>query len=128
MATRFVKAKVDKYIQLYSKYANHSGVLYSSVATAKVDTNGTRFYFSQPVLTFSDPPTGGITATGNFNIVGGIPTSITITNPGLGYTTAPTIAISGGGGNTGTISTFSSTINLSKKREFMKFAKSNSTK
>ena len=119
MATRFIKPKVDKYIQLYSKYANHSGILYSSVSSAKVDTNGTRFYFSQPVLTFSNPPTGGITATGNFNIVNGIPTSITITNPGLGYTTAPTIAISGGGGNTGTISTFSSTINLSKKREFV---------
>ena len=33
MATRFIKPKVDKYVQLYSKYANHSGVLYSAVAT-----------------------------------------------------------------------------------------------
>ena len=119
MATRFIKPKVDKYIQLYSKYANHSGILYSSVATAKVDFVGTRFYYSAPVLTFSNPPTGGILATGHFNIVSGVPTSITITNRGLGYTTAPTITISGGGGNTGTISTFSSTIDLSKKREFV---------
>ena len=35
MATRFVKAKVDKYIQLYSEYANHQGPLYSSVSSLK---------------------------------------------------------------------------------------------
>ena len=118
MTTRFIKPKIDKYIQLYSKYANHSGVLYSSVETANVVTVGTVFYFSAPVLTFSDPPTGGILATGNFNIVNGAPNTITITNPGLGYTTAPTITITGGGGGAGTDATFSTTINLSKKREF----------
>ena len=38
MATRFIKPKVDKYMQFYSKYANHSGLLYSSVATALYNT------------------------------------------------------------------------------------------
>ena len=76
MATRFVKAKVDKYIQLYSRYANHPGVLFSAVATARVVTVGTIFYFSEPILTFSAPPTGGIRATGTVTIVNGVPNTI----------------------------------------------------
>jgi len=119
MATRFIKPKVDKYVQLYSKYANHQGLLYSSVATATITNVGTVFYYSVPVLTFSNPPTGGILATGHFNIVSGVPTSITITNRGLGYTADPTISISGGGGGAGIVATFLSKINLSKKREFV---------
>ena len=120
MTTRFIKPKIDKYIQLYSKYANHSGVLFGGVATARALTAGTIFYFSEPVLTFATPPTGGVRATGNFTIVNGVPTSIIITNSGSGYnTTTPTITISGGGGGTGTAATFITTINLSKKREFV---------
>jgi hypothetical protein len=117
--TRFIKAKVDKYIQLFSEYANHSGTLYSSVSTARILTSGTIFYFSEPTLTFTVPPTGGIRATGTFTIVNGVPSVITITNPGFGYTAPPVITISGGGGGTGTAATFATTINLSKKREFV---------
>jgi len=118
MATRFIKPKVDKYIQLYSEYANHSGTMFSSVSSARINTVGTTFYFSEPLLTFAAPPTGGIRATGTFTIVNGVPNTITITNPGYGYTTTPTITISGSGGGAGTAATFITTIILSKKREF----------
>ena len=119
MATRFIKPKVDKYIQLYSEYANHSGTLFGSVSSARINTVGTTFYFSEPLLTFAAPPTGGIRATGTVSIVNGVPNTITITNAGLGYTSIPVITISGGGGGAGTAATFVTTINLSKKREFV---------
>jgi hypothetical protein len=117
--TRFIKAKVDKYIQLFSEYANHSGPLYSSVSTARVLTSGNYFYYSEPILTFTVPPTGGVRATGTCTIVNGVPSIITITNPGFGYTAPPVITISGGGGTGTTLPTFATTINLSKKREFV---------
>jgi len=119
MATRFIKPKVDKYIQLYSRYANHPGILFGGVATARVVTAGTIFYFSEPVLSFGLPPTGGVRATGTVSIINGVPHTITMTNRGSGYTAIPVITISGGGGGAGTAATFVTTINLSKKREFV---------
>ena len=117
MATRFIKPKVDKYIQLYSRYANHSGVVFGGVVTARVLTAGTQFYFSVPTITFGLPPTGGVRATGTVSIINGVPHTITITNHGSGYTAIPIITITAGG--TGTLATFITTINLSKKREFV---------
>ena len=38
MATRFIKPKIDKYIQLYSEYAKQEGALYSSVRTITITT------------------------------------------------------------------------------------------
>ena len=119
MATRFIKPKVDKYIQLYSEYANNQGALFSSVSSARINTPRTIFYFSEPLLTFTTPPTGGVRATATCTLVNGVPNTLTITNPGYGYTTPPVITISGGGGGTGTAATFATTINLSKKREFV---------
>jgi len=117
MATRFIKPKVDKYIQLYNRYANHSGVVFGGVVTGRVVTAGTQFYFSEPTITFAAPPTGGVRATGTVSIINGVPNTITITNSGSGYTSAPTITITAGG--SGTLPTFITTINLSKKREFV---------
>ena len=45
-----------------------------------------------PVVTFSAPPTGGTRATGTATVsANGIVTGITLTNPGSGYTSAPTV-------------------------------------
>jgi len=47
-----------------------------------------------PAVTFSAPPAGGTQATGTATVsANGIVTSITLTNPGSGYTAAPTITI-----------------------------------
>lgn len=45
-----------------------------------------------PVVTFSAPPTGGTRATGTATVsANGIVTGINLTNPGSGYTSAPTV-------------------------------------
>lgn len=58
-----------------------------------------------PTVTFSAPPAGGVTATGTANLVsatvGGVANrkiidKIIITNPGSGYTSTPTVTITGG--------------------------------
>ena len=118
MATRFIKPKTDKYIQLYSEYAKNEGALYSSVRTITITNPGTVFYFSEPILTLTSAPTGGIRATATCTIENGVPNTVTITNPGFGYTAPPVITISGGGGGTGTLPTIVATINLDRKREF----------
>ena len=53
-----------------------------------------------PTCTFSAPP-AGVTATGTVNITGGVVISITITNYGSGYVTAPTCTINPVGGGAG---------------------------
>jgi len=118
MATRFIKPKIDKYILLYSEYAKKEGVLYSSVRPITITNPGTVFCFSEPVWTLTTPPTGGIRATATCTIETGVPNTVTITNPGFGYTAPPVITISGGGGGTGTLPTIVTTINLDRKREF----------
>jgi hypothetical protein len=44
------------------------------------------------------PPTGGPTATATATVANGAVTGLTVTNPGSGYTSRPTISFSGGGG------------------------------
>ena len=119
MATRFAKAKVDKYIQLYSKFAKHTGTLYSGVKSVALTSPGTIFYFTVPELSLSVPPAGGIRATATCTIVNGVPNSVIITNPGLCYIAPPIITISGGGGGSGISSTFSASINKDNKRKFV---------
>jgi hypothetical protein len=47
-----------------------------------------------PLITFSAPPTGGTQATGTAVVsANGIVTGINLTNPGAGYTSAPTLTI-----------------------------------
>jgi FtsP/CotA-like multicopper oxidase with cupredoxin domain len=60
-------------------------------------------YTSTPTITFGPPLAGGVQATGVVELSGGIPTAITIVEPGSNYDTtatavAPTCTISGGGG------------------------------
>lgn len=76
--------------------ANKTGVIESGgfVSFCVVDNKGIGYDESQPpVVTFSDPPPGGTTATGEAVIEFGKITSIKITHAGAGYVTAPTISI-----------------------------------
>jgi len=75
-----------------------------SVATTTI-TGGTA-YSTPPTLVFSAPQvSGGITATGTATVSGGIITAVTITAAGTGYTSAPTVTVSGGGGSGGAVTT-----------------------
>jgi hypothetical protein len=56
-------------------------------------TNGASF-------TISAPPAGGVQAVATAVVVGGAVTGFTITNPGMGYTSAPTVTLGGGSGQT----------------------------
>ena len=65
-------------------------------------TGGTGY--TTPTVTFS-PPTIGVAATGTVQVTSGVVTGITITNPGSGYTSAPSITINPvGGGSSATAS------------------------
>ena len=124
MATRFVKAKVDKYIQLYSEYAKHSGSLFARALIHRKCCIKTRechalvllVLFTGPTLSLSVPPAGGVRATATCTIVNGVPNTVIITNPGFGYITAPNILVTGGGGGTGVSPTITTTLNLDQKR------------
>jgi FtsP/CotA-like multicopper oxidase with cupredoxin domain len=47
-----------------------------------------------PTVTIDPPPAGGTQATATATVVGGYVTSITVTNPGSGYTSAPKVIFS----------------------------------
>ncbi len=53
-------------------------------------TSGGTLYASTDTIAFTAAPAGGITATGTLTVVNGMITNVVLTNPGLGYTTAPT--------------------------------------
>ena len=109
--TKFFKPKVDKYIQLYSKYAEKEAkTLETSGFVSGVKITNTGFYYDDgilnffdasgallaeypPTITFSAPQSGSDTATGTPVIELGYLTGINITNQGSGYTSPPTITI-----------------------------------
>lgn len=108
---RFTKPKVDKYINLYSKYANPENFTYSTegfVSSVNITNQG--FYYDDgilnyfdsennpipeypPSVVFSAPQTGSDTTTGTAIIDGGRLVGINITNNGSGYTSPPSITI-----------------------------------
>jgi len=114
--TRFVKAKVDKYIQLYSKYGKNEGTTYDRVQRVLIVSPGSG-YTTAPTLSFTQHAPGSslIRATATCTISNGGISSITITNPGTGYTTSPTINVTGGGGSNSILKSY---INISKRRVF----------
>ena len=60
-------------------------------------------YATAPAVTIAPPTTpGGITATAVATIEGGSVSSIQVTNGGSGYTSDPTVTITGGGGSAAT--------------------------
>lgn len=105
MATRFIKPKIDKYIQLYSKDASLEEVIeYSGELESITVTDEGRWYNDEtsafpPIVTISPPDIaeGGIQATASVLVdetQGWYPISnIIITNKGLGYTKPPTVTI-----------------------------------
>jgi len=74
------------------------GVVSSSAPTI---TAGGQNYVFPPIVTFSNPPAGGLVATGYATVSAGAVTSITITNQGAGYTSAPTITLTTAYGDIG---------------------------
>lgn len=78
-------------------------------------SGGTKYTGTNPTVIFSPPPAtsiGGVTATGTVAVVGEA-VQITITNPGSGYTSAPTISytgISGGASASGSNHTLAAVI------------------
>jgi hypothetical protein len=103
------------YIQTYTMVGSGS----SATATATVVNGGVRFvtmldrgynYTSPPVVTFGSAPPNGRTATGIATMIGGIQDlcgpnpdklrvqGVFLTNSGYGYSSAPTVLFSGGGG------------------------------
>ena len=81
---------------------SNGGLINRSIATVTVNAHGTLYNSATPpTVTFTAAPAGGTTATGVANIddVTGTLRSITITNAGNGYRTAPTVTIAGGTGS-----------------------------
>lgn len=69
-----------------------------SVASVTIGGSGGTGYTTAPTVTFATPPVGGIRATGIATVSGGVVTGITITNPGAGYSSVPSVTLTGGGG------------------------------
>lgn len=68
------------------------------VGSVNVSAGGTGY--TTATVTFSAPGiVGGVTATGTVTVAAGVITAVTITNPGSGYTSAPTATFAGAGGS-----------------------------
>ena len=93
MSTRFIKPKIDKYIQLHSRYSKNETGVYGSISAvlgSTIDTDAS--YSSPPILTITEAPSGGVNATAICTIgSNGFINSIIITNAGERYTEVPTI-------------------------------------
>lgn len=74
-----------------------SGRPTSGVASVTIGTPGTGYVQASTTVTFQAAPAGGRTATGVATVTGGAITAITITDPGYGYVSPPTITITGAG-------------------------------
>ena len=67
-------------------------------------------------LAFNNTGTNGSNASGTYTVSGGVVTAITLTNPGTGYTSAPTVALTSG--DPTTASTVTVTLNRAKVSRF----------
>lgn len=71
-------------------------------------------YSATDTIAFSAPPTGGVQATGTLTVTNGVITGVTLTNPGLLYTSAPTATITTGSGSGASVTaTLSATAQIS---------------
>ena len=92
-------------------YYNWDGtnlVKMGSVNGVTISSGGTSFAGTITVTIGAPNQTGGVQATATATQTGGIITSVTITEAGSGYTSAPTISITGSGGGSG----FSGTVSI----------------
>ena len=67
------------------------------VNDVQIDSGGSG-YISPPTVTIAAPPGGGVQAQGSAFIFNGQVVSVAVNEPGNGYTTAPLVTLSGGGG------------------------------
>lgn len=68
------------------------------VDSVAVGAGGTGYASGTTTVTFSDPEdAAGVTATGIATVVDGAVTEVIVTDPGTGYTAAPTVTIAGDG-------------------------------
>jgi hypothetical protein len=71
-----------------------NGIGGQGVASVTIGGSWADFTQATSTVTFSAPQLpGGVTATGTVTITGGAPVSVTITEKGSGYTSAPTVTI-----------------------------------
>jgi hypothetical protein len=70
-----------------------------------IGASGGAGYTEAPTVTFGAPPSGGRRATGEAVLVSGSVDSITITDPGHGYISAPAVTLAGGGFTTAATAT-----------------------
>ena len=71
------------------------GATADGVTSVTIVDPGNGFYVTAPTITFGAPQTpGGVTATATATIAAGVVNSVTITNPGSGYSAAPTVTFS----------------------------------
>lgn len=63
-----------------------------------ITLDGTMTGYTSGSFTIGAPPGGGVQASATYIAEAGVITSFTITNPGAGYTTAPTVTAAGGSG------------------------------
>jgi len=63
--------------------------------------NGGANYSAATTVNFSNPPAGGIKATGILVIADGVIVGVTVLNPGFGYTSPPTITLNNSGSGIG---------------------------
>lgn len=80
-----------------------------SVKSVTVGTGGTGYVDTSTVVTFSAPQDTitGRRARGHATVVAGVITAIVIDDPGYGYSTAPTVTITGAGTNAAATATIS---------------------
>lgn len=89
---------IDEYTFTFDVGANFTstGTLHSSGFVNRVDVDAGGSGYSSPTIAIS-APTSGTTATADAVVEGGVITAITITDPGTGYTSTPSVTISGAG-------------------------------
>ena len=98
-----LRTELDSATQLPRVGINRTG---QRVNNIELDTAGVGFTVNPDVII--DPPgtPGGVTALASAFTFNGKVTSIAVNNPGSGYTTAPNVTISGGGGSGATATAF----------------------
>jgi hypothetical protein len=92
---RDFKFKIKKAVYSSSKTVDFQTQFNGNVTQIDLDTGGSG-YGSAPSVLISAPANGGTQATATATISGGVVNSLTLVNPGSGYTEIPAITFSGG--------------------------------
>ena len=82
--------------------AQFNVIVGGAVQTSVTVTAGGSGYVVPPYIQFSNPPTGGLCATGYAVLTAGAVSSVVVTNQGAGYTSTPTITVTPVAGDPGT--------------------------